>query len=271
MAARQSLLQRAEIYISDGIFRVASITQDNRTTTISEITGLFHLDQCEDQLKLYVPRDKKNRKVCFARQFPITLLKHLGIRHQEEGAKLGPIFSESSLSVVDEILCQDGIIEVDGVNRPEDGADSEDEIVVSVETSPLGSQGVTSSVETPPYHERNTSSLSERMDRLTVATTNDNPFWTPATSVSFGSPDPPERPELYKEFLGVVIQQAENIESLPALGSSVVASVAADYTIDPNLAVSSNVAGEDLFKIGAAGELFVSHAQSLDAHNVRTC
>lgn len=252
-----------------------SITQKDRTISIPGDTAYFHIDQQGDQLKLYVPHNKKQRQVCLVRQLPITLLKHLGIRHPGQGVELAPIIIAPSLFVVDVILSQDGIIEVNGVDRPEDDGedDSEDDgeedgedagdddTVVSVETSLQGIQEAMASM-TLSHVERTVGYFPTTQRGPRVASADDEPIGTPATPTYIGSPDLPEQPELYKEFLGLVIQQAESVPSLPVLGSSVVASVAAHCNIDSTLAIRSNIPGEDLYKIGAAGELFVSYFQS---------
>lgn len=261
-ASIYSLLQRAEIHTSDGISKVVSIIQNGKITAIPGDTAYFHIDREGDQLKLYVPRSKKHRQVCLARQLPITLLKHLGVRHPGKGVELGAIITASSLFAVDAILQEDGIIEVPGITRPEDD-EEEDDTIASSEMSALESQAVTSPVRMP-LAERRTEYFSATHHRPMVANASDDPLWTPTTSISFTSPRPPVRPELYTELLSSVIQQAGNIEGLPVVGASVVASVAADCHTYPKPAVSSNDFDEELFKIGAAGELFVSRFQPLE-------
>lgn len=256
-----SQLQGAEIYTSDDISKVVSITLNGTTISIPGDCAYFHIDGNNDRLKLYVPKSKAARQVCLARQLPITLLKYLGIQSVGKGLELGAIFMASSLFVVDEILEQDGIIAVDGVARPLD--DDESEAGSSSEMSPSEIPTTSSALRTP-YSDRSSEYFSGRHHTQRSADIYDDPFWTPATSVSLGSPSPTERPELYQQLLGVVIQQAEHIVGLPAVGTSVIASTAPDRSFDPFLAISSNIPGENFFKIGAAGELFVSHLHSFN-------
>jgi len=254
-----SQLQGAEIYTSNDISKVASITLNGTTKSLPGDSAYFHIDGSDDQLKLYIPRSKSARQVCLARQLPITLLKYLGIQSLGKGLELGVIFTASSLFVVDEILEQDGIIEVDGVTRPLD--DDESEAASLPEMTPSEIPTNSSALRTP-HSDRSSEYFSGRHHTGRSADVYDDPFWTPATSVSLGSPSPIERPEFYQQLLGVVIQQAEHIEGLPVVGTSVVASTAPDRSFDPILAVSSNIPGENFFKIGAAGELFVGHLHS---------
>ena len=99
----------------------------------------------------------------------------------------------------------------------------------------------------------------------------DDPFLTPATSVSSASPNHTERSDRYKELLDTIIQQAESTHGLPMEGASVLASDVSDNIADRYLAIRSGIPGEENFLIGAAGELFVSRHQSQYFYNVQNC
>jgi hypothetical protein len=68
----------------------------------------------------------------------------------------------------------------------------------------------------------------------------------------------PEQPDLYKQLLDVVILQAEDTSDLPNAKETIASRLPAVFGIDTWLASSSSHDGEGKFKIGAAGELFVS-------------
>ena len=254
-----SKLQRVELYTSDGISEIVSIIQDNVPTSIPRDTAYFHIDEQDEQLKLYVPRSKNERQICLSRLLPVTLLRHLGIQNQTKAACLGSIITASGLYVVDAILEQDGIIEFSGITRPEDdseydSSDSEsDENVTSPESIPR-----------TPYSEQSTGYFPQPRHSQFNGNSHEDPFLTPATSISYGSPRPIERPDLYKNLLDAVIKQAENLEGLPSAGDTIVSTLPALRLVDTSNALRSTVPGEDLFKIGAAGELFVSYMSMLN-------
>jgi hypothetical protein len=244
-----------EVYSSDSISNVLSLALDE-TIAIPGEAAYFHIAQDGNKLKLYVPKRKRDQQVCLARQLPIKLLKHLGVQHPKQAAALASIITASSLYVVDTLLQQDGIIEIPGIDRPEVEAD-DDTIAVA---SPLPNSATPSPMRTP--YSESTSYLSERHRFPENLNPSDDPFLTPATSVSSTSPSYPVRSDRYRELLDIVIQQAESTPSLPREGASILASEASDGTIDRYLATKSSIPGEEYFLIGAAGELFVSCHQS---------
>jgi hypothetical protein len=254
-----------EVYSSDSISNVLSIALDE-TIAIPGEAAYFHIAQDGNQLTLYVPKRKRDQQVCLARQLPIKLLEHLGVQHAKQAAALASIITASSLYVVDTLLQQDGIIEVPGIDRPEVEAD--DDTLTSA--SPLPNPATPSPTRTP-YSERSTSHLSERHRFPENLNPSDDPFLTPATSVSSTSPSYPVRSDRYRELLDIVIQQAESTPSLPREGASILASDASDSTIDHYLATQSSIPGEEYFLIGAAGELFVSWHQPQYLYGIQNC
>lgn len=245
-----------EVYSSDSISNVLSIALDE-TIAIPGEAAYFHIAQDGNQLTLYVPKRKRDQQVCLARQLPIKLLEHLGVQKAKQAAALASIITASSLYVVDTLLEQDGIIEIPGIDRPEDEVDDGN----LTPASQLPNSATPSPTRTP-YSERSTSYLSERHRFPDNLNPSDDPFLTPATVVSSPSPSYPVRSDRYRELLDIVIQQAESTHSLPREGTSVLASDASDSTIDHYLATKSDIPGEEYFLIGAAGELFVSWHQS---------
>ncbi len=287
-AAIYPLLQNAKVYTGENISKVVSIVQGTETIAIPGDAAYCHIDQDNDQLDLYVPKAVKQRQVALARVLPLKLLQHLGVHPTEKAAGLGAIISSSSLFVVDEILQQDGIIEVAGVSRPEEEEEDEDEDaeqrggVVTVAVPQSGTQGscgvsqsgfqgsygityadlATNQAGTNPgrmsYDEGTSDYFSGGNHRSESGSANYDPFWTPATTASYGSQGSPERPELYAKLVEHVIQQANGIKGLPTIGTFELASVEAEAGLNAHLAIRSSIPGEELFKIGAAGELFVS-------------
>jgi hypothetical protein len=244
-----------EVYSSDSISNVLSIALDE-TIAIPGEAAYFHIAQDGSQLTLYVPKRRRDQQICLARQLPIKLLEHLGVQRAKQAAALASIVTASSLYVVDTLLEQDGIIEVPGIDRPE--AEADDNTVAP--PSPLPNPATPSPTRTP-HSERSTSYFSEGRLFPENLHPSDDPFQTPATSVSSASPSP-VRSDRYRELLDIVIQEAESTPSLPSEGESILSSDVSDSTIDRYLAIRSSIPGEENFLIGAAGELFVSWPKS---------
>ena len=115
------------------------------------------------------------------------LLKHRGAENSTAGGELGPIITASRLFVVDELLEDAGIIEVNGLERPEDDTGYEP-------SSSDDGEDPASDTQTPPSGQRmGTISL----DMISQLTTSYDPFLMPATSAFSRLLSSPERPELY--------------------------------------------------------------------------
>ena len=256
--ASYNILQNMDVYTSVGISKSLSINQHGGSVTIPQHTAYFHLAMDGSKLNLYVPKSKQRRQVCLNRQLPMMLLRHLGVKNSASGRELGSIITASSLFVVDELLQDAGIIELNGIERPEDDSAYES-------SSSEGEDNPDSLLQTPPSHQR-TESISP--DVLSRPTSNDDPFQTPATSVFSESPCPPERLGLYKQLLDAVIRHARNIPTLPHAEETTMASTSINWDFNTSLAVGSLIPNEKEIKIGAAGELFVSGTLniSVDVH-----
>ncbi|KAF2499755.1 hypothetical protein BU16DRAFT_504059 [Lophium mytilinum] len=247
-------LQNIDVYVSNAISKSVSIDQNGATVTVPQAIAYFHLDQVEGKLNLYVPQSKNNQRLCLSRELPITLLQHFGVPKDANGAELGSIITESSLFVIDGLLEQAGIIEVEGIMRPED--ESEDEVsspgTEDIARSTPGSTAQTRSSRhgTEPQAPRTPPSQSSSTQES---------YPTPNSSQFDRAPSPPERPDLYQELLNAVVLQAESLHHLPQKGQTILAPVLGRLAIgfDTSLAVHSSIVGEREFKIGAAGELFV--------------
>ena len=112
-------LQKLEVLTSDKMTRTVTIKQCGKTETVPTATAFFHLDVTDMHLKLCVPENPERQQVCLSRHLPIGLLQHFGASAQNRGVELGSIITAKSLFVVDTILDEDGVIEIEGVCRPE--------------------------------------------------------------------------------------------------------------------------------------------------------
>jgi hypothetical protein len=246
-AAFNSLL-KAEVFVSDCISKSVSIDQDGRSIKVPGETANLHIAIQDETLRLYVPKSKKRQQLCLSRELPVTLLKHLGAQNLRSAAELGNIITTRSLFVVDALLDQAGIIKIDGITRPVDDD--------GYESSSSESESAASSIPRTPGSLLSPGYFS--LGRTSRPSGNEDPFWTPATSVSSRGTPSPERLDLYKELLDAVIRQAEALSNLPNAGGYIVAPGLGTMTVNTFAAVASSFPGEKEFKIGAAGELFVS-------------
>ncbi|CZR61946.1 uncharacterized protein PAC_11843 [Phialocephala subalpina] len=112
-----NLFRDAYIYISDGISKSLSVVQYGETVTVENSRANFHLDEVDNELRLYIPRNQDAREECFSWQLPRRLAKYFEIESAAVTV-LHSIISCQSLNAVDAILRNAGIIEVDGIERP---------------------------------------------------------------------------------------------------------------------------------------------------------
>ena len=131
------------IFKSDGISKSLTLTQGQQSVSVESTKANFHLEQVDDRLHLYVPGSRCDREVCYIRQLPRNLLGFIKVQDPNAESIISGIIRSSVLDVVDEVLKDAGIIEVPGVNRPNDanddqdsaGGENEDVETVEVETS----------------------------------------------------------------------------------------------------------------------------------------
>jgi hypothetical protein len=239
-------LQQISVHVSDGISKTVSIQQDRKTVEVPRETAYLHLDSQEDNLNLYVPRDQRRRQVCLHRQLPKTLLKYLGAANISAYERFGAIITAPTLVLVDDFLEHDGIIEIDGIQRSVEDEEYDSD-ASSIQRSSPQHQNAPGYLNTPTrpsdLHSRNSSRSRG---------------FTPPSSVARSIPVTPERPDLYEQLLDAVIRQAEDISDLPNVKENIASNLAPVSGLSTLLAVRSPYDGEEKFKIGAAGELFVS-------------
>ncbi|KAF2667223.1 hypothetical protein BT63DRAFT_481662 [Microthyrium microscopicum] len=249
------LLQNLEVYTSDGISKVVSITQLGPPISVSVSTAYCHLSSTDNQMKVYIPRNLNNQHISLCRTLPTLLLKHFGIEDTKTGAQLGAIITARSLVNVDCILEEDGIIDVPGVVREQTDQESDssnDANLVDINVF---------TPERPSTTGYNSSGrgyfASPGSEPRRSSSTSNDPFLTPATSVSSHSPLPPDRQDLYGKLIDMVIKQADRVEGLPKKGDLRATSLETELGFTSERALYSAVQGEYKFKTGAAGELFV--------------
>ncbi|KAF2103412.1 hypothetical protein NA57DRAFT_31443 [Rhizodiscina lignyota] len=259
-ATVQSMLQSMEVYSSSGISMSLSIKQADREVTIDQKRAYFHLKEEEGKLTLYVPKNGAQRQVCYASELPAAILKHFGAQ-TAESARFGHVIAAPGLSAVNELLEINGIIEVAGIETPNDDSGYESDSTEGVDTPPGNSA---TPLESTSLHEIAQSSshqaASPSSREAFPPTVVEEPEVAPAPS-SFApsrSPTPQPRVDQYRELLDVLIRQAQGLSSLPHAGQTIRAAAAVeDRGLNTVFAVESSTPGEREFRIGAAGELFV--------------
>ncbi|TGO51966.1 hypothetical protein BOTNAR_0339g00020 [Botryotinia narcissicola] len=249
-------LQTLEVFTSESITKEVSITQNKKIISVKVHTAFLHIAQDKNQLKLYVPKEQRQREVCLSRQLPIELLKHLGVPNFRKGAELGSVIRATSSFAIDAILDSDGIIDVPGIFPPDDYSESEPPAFDASQdiSSPAINTDVESRVTLLEPHYRDEPSTEQHHVRAQLIDSSLRTLATPGTHPPEISP---ERPDLFNELLDAVIKQARSVHGIPAVDDVLIAALSTNARIDTSLAVGSNVAGESLFRIGVAGELFM--------------
>jgi hypothetical protein len=239
-------LQQISVHVSDGILKTVSVQQDRKTVEVPRESAYIHLDSQEDNLNLFVPKDQHRRQVCLHRQLPKTLLKYLGAANIYAYERFGAIITAPTLVLVDEFLEHDGIIEIEGIQRSMEDEEYDSDASSSQRSSPQHQNA-------PEYL-----NTSTRLSDLHSINSFRSRGFTPPSSVARSIPVTPERPDLYEQLLDTVIRQAKDISALPNVKENIVSSLPPIFGFNTRLAIRSPSDDEEKFKIGAAGELFVS-------------
>jgi len=265
-----------------------TLVQYGNPVTVKNSKANFHLEDRGDQIRLYVPRDTKDREVCFFRQLPRRLLSFFAISDTTAEAVICGILNSSSLVVVNEVLKDAGIIEVDGINRPlepevEEPQANDESVLESTETQSTESGPVTpaptessfhpTADTADPYTEVPYATSSRRGRRLLSTTSSPSSGHsfrpTPSTDRSFQDAG-------YAGLLDRIINAASRV-TLPNRGAyavdglqNVPPSGADPYTIFDTVFGTRSMERDK--KVGAAGELYVSgplNVQNSDADKAR--
>jgi len=234
-----------------------TLTQHEKTHSITKGTATCHLETTEHNLLLYVPQNKQSQEVCFCRQLPRRLLRYLEISDPGAEAVFSQILGSNSLESVDAILKDAGIIEIEGITRP--AVIEEDHWENEVIDTPMhdAGNGENRSIDRGrgrgPFSFGNT----EHPEDQTVTTPNG---FVPQGSNAMTSAGTASD-SLYTALLDHVIQCAKRAK-IPGCGKEI-SSQSTKYV--------DEAAFEGAFRkrqftkpmIGAAGELFVSSLQHL--------
>jgi hypothetical protein len=243
------MLQNVEILLSDTISTVISIPYGGELVSADPAPAFSHILEENGLLKIYLPKSKRRRELSLSAKLPMALLKYLGATEYGSQYQLGIIFGVSSLKIVDLHLIHFGIIEVDGVARPEgedddnDNDDNEDEVVRANGATDSLFDETSTTIEGSERDYASSYGLSRRYRGFQhVSTVEDM-----------------SQSQLFKELLNAVIEQTADIGDLPGSGQ-VLGTSATRTTISDSLGtlLSFSAPGNGEKLIGVAGELFVS-------------
>lgn len=290
-------LLHANVYISDGITKSITLYQYGRPYTVECAKSTLHFEEADGGLRIYVPRRKSDRQFCFARELPNRLLRYLIVKDDKAETVMVNILQNASLSVVDAILLDSGIVEVDGISRPVDyESDEESELASTILTpaatpavSPARSVGITTagarepspipqtsrpaavavtaqtSIPEPATRPSAVVANARRESAATFATSNTLPVpsSTPEAPIApmFQSRDSLAHPTAYITVLDRMIKFGELCDDLPNRGEAVTFDLSRSGSWYESLVSDAgfNVRSLERDKrVGAAGELLVS-------------
>lgn len=264
---RSSLVQRSPQLLYDRLLTTTVLKTDGISTQykieyengdiigpISRNTGHVHIQEQESGWQIFVPQNRDAREVCYMREFPHALTKLFKIT-ESAGESISHVLN-SSIVVINELLERGGIGVVPGIEPPprrvvdvidEQGVDIGEEVTPSE-----GGPGLFQSSDTP------SSSIFGEDD---VQTSLRQVVARPR-SPSLAYPEGVEvlTPDAWLALLDNVIRIARRttIPHCNALVGPTNGQFHPDFDHDAAFGIRSQAQMNHDFKIGAAGELFVS-------------
>ena len=109
-------LIQAEVYTSEDIIKTTRLSLKENVLATQDSPGNLHLQEDENPLRLYVPRDRRLQELCYITQIPTRLALLFSAADPTAAEKvLGDVLKASSV-ILDDVLIDKGIIQVPGVN-----------------------------------------------------------------------------------------------------------------------------------------------------------
>ncbi len=267
-------LQATSVFKADEISTQYTIRYQNGETVgpVSQNTGHVHIEEQEGGWRIFVPRDRDAREICYKTELPPALASLFKISPLAR-ENLGHVLN-SRLSVIDELLENGGVGMVPGLDAPErndgENVDADREDYAEEEGLPSGRSVQTGAGEIdlvlrpservapiPVRLGTPSSSISEQESGRVSPSENSDPF-------RGVTPEIPEEHEFvagnaYLELLDNVIRIARRAV-LPRSDALVpgIGGFHPGYVHNEAFGVRTQGQMNHDFKIGAAGELFVS-------------
>ncbi|KAL3478807.1 hypothetical protein BJX99DRAFT_256215 [Aspergillus californicus] len=101
-------LKRAVVYLSGGFNKTLELQLNEVAATVQNDTGLVHISD-SDGLRIYIPREPRDRQRCYSLHLPQALVRYFGVRDAEASLMLQLVFLTSE-GFIDDLLDGNGII-----------------------------------------------------------------------------------------------------------------------------------------------------------------
>lgn len=105
------LFRETCVYDSEGFSKILCLQQDGHAITAESARGTMHLDDNNGKLRIFVPRNKRDRNLCYSSQLPKALVNYLGISDPAASGIFRTVMTSSN-DILDDLLEEDGIIQV---------------------------------------------------------------------------------------------------------------------------------------------------------------
>lgn len=254
------------------IISTFSLSQDGTSTTIEDQEGDMHIGELDGNVTIYLPRNKLKQAFCFASPLPTNLAAWLmrdpltQIQERVDGAMVTALSTLLSVgqSAIVLILDHQGIVQVPIANidlRSEEHDDDEDNSVAENDSA--------DSRYTPPSAEDDCP--TDELEILEVVSRQAHSAHQRPSGYTLSYPlldviDPVIEDPQYRQLLERVVRVASRAAfpsrgsfDMSALGHSLPGNIARGYYgFESRQRYRSNNLAERNFKIGAAGELYVS-------------
>ncbi|KAH7153448.1 hypothetical protein EDB81DRAFT_647502 [Dactylonectria macrodidyma] len=122
-----SKLEKTLFFQTEAMFlQLALSTDNNGVTTVDKIPCQLHVEDCDDQLKIYMPPGEEAQEFCIASKLPRRLVEWIMTdpasevigRVDEVAVSLFKTLMTIRDSLIDSILDAEGIVKVDGLALP---------------------------------------------------------------------------------------------------------------------------------------------------------
>ncbi|PGH03863.1 hypothetical protein GX51_03851 [Blastomyces parvus] len=264
-------LQRAAVYESSGFKRILVLQLNEFTITADSGNGLVHIENYNNMLHVYVPRDPKDRQRCYSSHLPSTLARFLKLKDREARFIFQIIFLSPSGSI--EILLDDnGIVPAPVEDLPGVGFDASADSALWASSADSVSEDreaedTTVRFHTPPSRSEAIPEPSYQVETARPVVTSHQasarsirPFTLPAIPLALpdGGDEPVPRMTQFVQLLCNVIRLARQATlpeafQVPTNGSNGHRNTTSGCLFGVR---SENQLAHDI-KIGAAGELYV--------------
>lgn len=262
MASLYRKFKRAMVYVSDGIRRSLQITQRGRSIEGASSRANLHLEESEGALRLYLPKDEVERDVCFESDLPRRLCTFLSVIDRGAPGIIGAVFRKDNPIVIDRILENAGVSQIDCDFAALDEELGTSETGSDIETPVEAASNVRLSTPSSVPRQYTPSGRARRREGQSGSETAENERDRIMPDSSYQEQHEEAQETAYKRILQQVVNVARQrvrsgvFESTGlSEGGPVAIKALPQETIREAFATRSQ--DRDLFKIGAAGELYM--------------